>query len=352
VVEHELLSKQLDLESKKLDEFDQAAPLRRKILETDAIKRGMDHFFATKDVKGALSFLNPLEEEKDKTVDLKWLGPDKVMAIHADGSKVTFDRNQLMYQNVKYEEQLSQWNDMLKFRTLHAHDKDAKLSPFDEESQKLAAKKNQELIDQSNNLNEKRGEIGDALNEYVKYNQKANLNTGPLAALASKFQVDPELQQLDAKLKKMNLSTMVSTFQNMSRAIDSENDRSMFEKAQTSTITQPSAGVNLLVTAHSATFAQEQENAARRQYIDEHQSEKGYKSPIIGKQIVMYDKTGEPIMVNKNEVKTAQNLGYMKNDDYAKSLLKPKAAPPGNNNMPSANNQNNGFKFLGFEEGQ
>jgi hypothetical protein len=306
--------------------------------------RGLDHYFATggKDVKGTISFLNPYEKEGERTVDVKPI-PGGALVIHEDGSKVPVNQNYMQYLGATQESQLSNWNDMLKFREIHKFDKPG-LTPYDEESQKLAAKTQKDLVEQSIALDDKSGQIKGALDEFVAYNRKAALGTGVTANVLSKFRVDPELQQLSAKLGKLNLTTMVSTFQNMSRAIDSENDRAMFEKAQTGVITQPSVGVNLLVTANSASFAQQAENEARRQYIAEHHTEDKYKSPILGKQIVMY-KDGEPQLVDKAQVKAAQGLGYMKNDDYAKYLLT--SAP-----KISANGAGNGggIKFLGFEQ--
>lgn len=187
-----------------------------------------------------------------------------------------------------------------------------------------AIKQHESIVKNAPALDEQKEFVQQTLDYFLDYSKQKWGGTGPFATLGGTTALFSEdTQNLEAKFNQINLKNMVRTFAGMSKAIDSDAERRAWNATQPGTSRDDKVNASILVGTIAMTTKNQAEHEARRLYIEQSPNFtlEGYQSPIIGKARVMFNRNGEPQLVDKSSMKTARQQGLMNPDQYAKFLM-------------------------------
>jgi len=173
----------------------------------------------------------------------------------------------------------------------------------------------------------------EGIQKLLKYNRNSAGGTGPFATVGGlKRYTSSDLQDLEATFNKINLKNLVTTFQGFSRSIDTAVERAAWDRTQPSIKLDDPVNMKILIGNISLGVKAAAEGEARRAYIEQsaNKSLEGYKSPVIGKETVLFNPQGDAHMVPKEQANDYAKQGWMNADAYAQFLLsgKPAATAP------------------------
>ena len=196
-------------------------------------------------------------------------------------------------------------------------------TPFQEAMTKKKAEsfiKQQEKVD---GVNDQIDLIDDALGTLTKFEESSMLGTGYAAELTTSNPIwNKDAQLVDRKLKALQLDTMRKMFAGMSKAIDSDAERKFFTQSQPSLGNDPETNFPLLLGMKSVALKQKAEVEAQKNYVESHNSLKGYQSPVVGHLTAVVDSNGEMHLVKKSRLKEVRKEGYRSIDEYGKFIAK------------------------------
>ena len=108
---NQLDSANLDLELKV-----KAQPLKKDILNTEAVTRAWDYLKATKDIKGTIGLFNKYADKENQVQNLEMLPNGNVKVTQKDGDVQELNDEQMMMLGRNKEVQLQQWTELTKAR--------------------------------------------------------------------------------------------------------------------------------------------------------------------------------------------------------------------------------------------
>ena len=197
-----------------------------------------------------------------------------------------------------------------------------KASPFEQERQKLAARDFQKSQQGVVNVNKNINIVDDAMDSLKQYSNNTLFGTGPMASMYGlKKYVDQDTENLNAKLKAVNLRNMTTMFSGMSKAVDSDAERRAWQGTQADVANDDLTNANILLGQKSILLKDKEEAKAQNQFVRQYGSLDGYKSPIDGRVKTMVSSDGNMVLVPNEKVLDASKQGYYTIDDYAKKAL-------------------------------
>lgn len=160
--------------------------------------------------------------------------------------------------------------------------------------------------------------IDDALNGLKEYSKNSVAGTGPLATgFGLKKYFDEPTQNLESKFRMVDLRNMVSTFQGMSKAVDSQTERAAWESTQPSLKNDDTVNANILLGSKAIAMKAQLEAKAQKAWVESgHGNLQGYETPILGKTKALMGKDGQMIIVPDEQVQNAMKNGYETLDHY------------------------------------
>lgn len=194
--------------------------------------------------------------------------------------------------------------------------------------------------------------VDEAIDSHLDYSKNHAGGTGPLAqGFGLKQYVSEDAQNLQAKLKEINLKNMVSTFSGMSKAVDSNAERRAWESTQAGLTNDDSVNLNILYGAKSSLLKDKAVAQAQQDYVAQNGNLNGFEqsNPILqGKVTTIVDPSGNMQLVPKEQLKSLEGQGYKNVDNYVKSIVKNNFTKP---EVQSAGlpvgTIKSGYKFLG-----
>lgn len=260
------------------------------------------------------------------------------MGINVDQYKgVPFDKNlrdDLLMRSLSAKEQLQQRLDQQKLAQ-QKRQFDQKiglqksklqgpsLTEFQKADQKAAAKRYGEIQEAVPKTNEAIDAVNDALEAQLKYSEDYAFGTGPIStAFGLEKYINQDAENLNAKMKKVNLKNMTQTFAGMAKAIDSDAERRAWDGTQPDITNDDSTNVNILLGQKSVLLKDKAEAAAQRRHVARYGNLDNYKSPVDGKLTTVVAPDGELILVDKNKEKELKKRGYSGLDEYSRKVVK------------------------------
>lgn len=215
-----------------------------------------------------------------------------------------------------------------------------KSTPFEEERQKLAARDFQKSQQGVVNVNKNINIVDDAMDSLKQYSNNTLFGTGPMSTMYGlKKYVDQDTENLNAKLKAVNLRNMTTMFSGMSKAVDSDAERRAWQGTQADVANDDLTNANILLGQKSILLKDKEEAKAQNQFVRQYGSLDGYQSPIDGRVKTMVSSDGNMVLVPNEKVLEASKSGYYTLDDYAK-----KAISKTSTDNKSTSPQNNVFR--------
>ncbi len=197
-----------------------------------------------------------------------------------------------------------------------------KSTPFEEERQKLAARDFQKSQQKVVNVNKNIDLVDEAMDSFNKYSKNTLFGTGPMASIYGlKSYVDQDTENLNAKLKAVNLKNMTTMFGGMSKAIDTAGERRAWEGQQADVTNDDLTNSNLLLSQKSILLKDKEEAKAQNQFVRQYGNLDGYESPIDGRVKTMVSSDGNMVLVPNEKVIQASKQGYYTIDEYAKKAI-------------------------------
>jgi len=197
-----------------------------------------------------------------------------------------------------------------------------KSTPFEEERQKLAARDFQKSQQKVVNVNKNIDLVDEAMDSFNKYSKNTLFGTGPMASIYGlKSYVDQDTENLNAKLKAVNLKNMTTMFGGMSKAIDTAGERRAWEGQQADVTNDDLTNSNLLLSQKSILLKDKEEAKAQNQFVRQYGNLDGYESPIDGRVKTMVSSDGNMVLIPNEKVIQASKQGYYTIDEYAKKAI-------------------------------
>lgn len=305
---------QIDLSSRLLsgvdsqETFDKALATAKQFgIDTQALGKYYDPMLVN---RYRMMSLNAKEQLDKQFKDLDY----KLKARNID---VT-EQNNLANQRAKVEE-LGIKRDAL---AKSARDKNEKPSVFESERQKLAARDFQAGQKNVTNVNKNISMIDDAISSLSDYSKNSMFGTGPIAtAYGLTRYASQDLENLNAKLKSVNLKNMTTTFSGMSKAVDSNVERRAWNGTQADIANDDSTNMNILLGQKSILLKDKAEAQAQKAEVLKYGNLDNYVSPIDGKVTSMVSRDGEMILVPKDRVNVMGKQGFYTLDQFSKEVL-------------------------------
>jgi hypothetical protein len=293
---------------KDQDSFDQAIETGKKLgIDTSAMGKYYDPNLVNRYQMMSLSAKENLDKQF-KDLDYK---------IKSRGLDIT-EQNNLATQRAKVQE-LGIKRDAL---ANSARDKNEKPSVFELERQKLAARDFQASQKNVTNVNKNMSMIDDAISSLSDYSKNSMFGTGPIAtAYGLTRYANQDLENLNAKLKAVNLKNMTTTFSGMSKAVDSEGERRAWNGTQADIANDDATNMNILLGQKSILLKDKAEAQAQKSQVLKYGNLDNYVSPIDGKVISMVSRDGEMILVPKDRVNVMSKQGFYTLDQFSKEVL-------------------------------
>lgn len=211
-----------------------------------------------------------------------------------------------------------------KERELDANRKSENQKPteFEKERQKLAARDFQKSQQNIQAVNKNMAIVDDAINSLKNYSNNTLFGTGPIATgLGLTKYTDQATEDLNAKLKAVNLRNMTTTFAGMSKAVDSNAERLAWQGTQADVSNDDLTNMNILLGQKSILLKDKAEAKAQREHVLKFGNLDQYQSPIDGKVKTMVGSDGELILVPNDRVVEASKSGYYDIDEYSRKAL-------------------------------
>jgi len=192
------------------------------------------------------------------------------------------------------------------------------------------------------------GTVDDAIDSMEQYSKKTVFGTGPIAtAFGLRKYTDQDLENLNAKLKAVNLKNMTTTFSGMSKAIDSDAERRAWNGTQADIANDDVTNMNILLAQRSILMKDKAEANAQKEYVMRNGNLDGYQSPIDGKVKTLISQDGEMDLFPNEQSKQALKQGFMTLDQFARKSIK--KTTPQSENAPQMNKPQtviqNGFTY-------
>lgn len=312
---------QLEYETSK-----QKASLNSQIMGMDLIKAG-------KKAEG-LAVINQHAPKGQRVLDVVPGKNGKWIEVNEDGTKDEFHPEQVRKASLdsasrlNYEMQtgwarptyepntgiISQTN-----RITGKTDVLAKLDTSDPRAGK-ASEKISELIDKEQALQARGDLIKDATKEFSTFSANTLAGTGMHYSFSSEKAISEEAAALESKFQTLNIDELVSTFQGMSKTIDSDAERAALGKKQPTIKNDDKVNAKILTGMEVMRVKILAETAARKVHLEKNMDERGYRSPIAGKQSVLF-KDGQAELVPNEEITKLKKQGYLDPDEYAQDLI-------------------------------
>ena len=162
-----------------------------------------------------------------------------------------------------------------------------------------------------------------ALRAQMDYSQKSLTGgTGPIVTgfgLSKYFSEDTE--NLNAKLKSVNLKNMTATFAGMAKAIDSDAERRAWNGTQADVSNDDKTNMEILLAQQSILMKDKAEIMAQRNEVRTQGHMDSYVSPVDGKVTSLISPSGEMMLFPKQNVERLLKQGYMSVEDYAEKSI-------------------------------
>ena len=169
--------------------------------------------------------------------------------------------------------------------------------------------------------------LSDVSNFFASYVSAGYENTGP-GMHRPDFTISNEALSLDRKFKGMNFLALMEQAKGISKAIDSDAERALFEVKQPSLFNYPIVNAQIITANVALKTALEYEDQAHLQHLQGGKYEDTYISPVLGKQQVLFSKQGIATMFSNEQVDEAKkNLGYMTATEMAAYTLTSGVSP-------------------------
>lgn len=188
---------------------------------------------------------------------------------------------------------------------------------FKKELHKQTAKSFAQELENVGKLQTGLSDVDDALSALEQYGESTMMGTGPIATgFGMKKYLSRDTEALDAKLKKINLTNMATTFSGMSRAIDSEVERKAWESTQADISNDDKTNAAVLLGAKSLMLKQAFEMQQKADYADQKGDLDGYRSKL-SQVISMMNPKGQMELVHKKQIPELKKAGYQSVDKFA-----------------------------------
>lgn len=313
---------------KDQESFDQAIDTGKKLgIDTSAMGKYYDPNLVNRYQMMSLSAKENLDKQfKDLDYQIKSRGLDITQ------------QNNLANQRAKQQE-----------LNLKANPVSQNNSIFDRERQKQAAKDYQLIQKNAVTVSKNIGTVDDAIDSMEQYSKKTAFGTGPIAtAFGMRKYTDQDLENLNAKLKAVNLKNMTTTFSGMAKAIDSDAERRAWNGTQADIANDDVTNMNILLAQRSILMKDKAEANAQKEYVVKNGSLDGYQSPIDGKVKTLISQDGEMALLPNEQFKQAQKQGFMTLDQFSRKSIK-KSTPQSTNATQSMSKPQtviqNGFTY-------
>ncbi len=189
-------------------------------------------------------------------------------------------------------------------------------TPFEKAAESQRGKAYAQLVDASKEVDSQLQNVDVAL-EALKSYKAGGSDTGPkAAALGQLGGLAPETNELEAKLRAVNIKNMAATFQGMSKAIDSNAERRAWQHTQASLGNATPTNFGILLGQKALIMKGQEEAKAQQEYAEANGTLKGYRSPVLGHLEAVVSKSGEMSLVQKSAVPGLKKQGLMTVDEY------------------------------------
>lgn len=193
--------------------------------------------------------------------------------------------------------------------------------------------------------------IDDALDSQLKYSADSwTGGTGPIATLGGltrNFSQDTEA--LDAKFKNISIKNMATTFEGMSKAVDSDAERAAWNATQASITNDDATNVKIMLGMKAAFIKDRIISQNKLKYAREHGNLDDFEtnSPLLsGKMKTLVSPSGEITLVHRDEINQASAKGFITLDEHAEQLIEGKKTTTGGKSIFRVKAPNGSVKMI------
>lgn len=299
----------------------QKAERERKAYEVDQMARALDG------VGDEMSFQKTKSLLEARGLKTDVLGP-KYDPVRIQGLKRAAVPYQELIKNRYKERELGQKDKQLEIDAKKARNANLmsglKPTEFNKAIEKKSAGTFEKRLEGMSQLEKNLTAVDDALMAQSEYSRDSMMGgTGKIASWGGvKKYVDSDLQDLNAKLKIVNLKNMAENFAGMSKAVDSDAERRAWEGTQADIENDDPVNMEILLGQKSMLLKEKAETMAQKNYVEANGTLAGYESPVYGKVATAIAPSGELVLVEKSEMDKAMEQGFMGIDEFIKKALR------------------------------
>ena len=201
-----------------------------------------------------------------------------------------------------------------------AVDLTAEGSAFTKKTQELQAKRYDDdlkKLESASNNAQTIDQTVDATIDVIN-NSGIPLGTGEILTLGATtgLALDEDKQRMESLINQINIKEMVSTFEGMSRAVDSETDRAAWDKTMPKLTSSADVTLDILLRLKSRGIKFKHLMEEKQKYLSDpkNTSLKGFDDSTIRNSTVIYDQRGKPFLIpDSKKGKYIKTTGKNKN---------------------------------------